>query len=170
MRAAVRLIERLSEACGALAALLVLALIALMTFEVVMRYVFSAPTIWSYEVSTWTMGAAFVLAIGYALRSNAHVRIDLLHALLGPRARPAIDLAGHLFLMLPALVWITAGLWDYFADAWRTGETSGQSAWNPQVWHFRFLLFLGFLVFTLQVVAEIAKAALGLAGRDPSDA
>ena len=47
---------------------------------------------------------------------------------------------------------------------------SGISAWNPRVWPFRLLVFLGFAAFTLQIVAQIIKTASRLAGhRLPSD-
>ncbi|MGH6887141.1 MAG: TRAP transporter small permease subunit, partial [Geminicoccales bacterium] len=66
MHALLRLAAALSRWCGHAAALLVLVLIVLMNYEVAARYLFSAPTFWSYEVSTMVMGASFVLAIGYA--------------------------------------------------------------------------------------------------------
>ena len=141
-----------------------LVLIVLMNYEVAARYLFSAPTLWSYEVSTMVMGASFVLAIGYAVVADSHVRVDMLAARLGGRGQALVDLAGYA-LLLPLLVWLSWALWGYFHGAWGSGETSGQSAWNPRVWPFRLPLFLGVLVWTLQVLAEVARAALALAGR-----
>jgi TRAP-type mannitol/chloroaromatic compound transport system permease small subunit len=166
VRAFIRSISSLSRWAGRLAALLVLVLIVLMNYEVTARYVFSAPTIWSYEVSTMVMGASFVLAIGYAVATDSHVRVDLLAARLGARGRAIVDLAGYA-LLLPILLWLTHALWGYFYGAYATGETSGQSAWNPRVWPFRLMLLAGAAAWTLQVLAEIARAALALAGRAP---
>lgn len=168
MRAVVRSIEAISRASGYAAAALVLLLIALMVYEVVVRYVFNAPTTWGYEVSTWVMGGSFVLAIAYALATDSHVRIDVLHDWLGRRARHAFDLLGYA-VVLPLLVWLASGMWEYFWAPFLSGERTGQSAWNPRVWPFRLVLFLGVAVWTLQVVAEVVKAAFALAGR-PLDA
>jgi TRAP-type mannitol/chloroaromatic compound transport system permease small subunit len=165
MRRAVRVIERISRVFGAVAAALVLVLIALMAYEVALRYVFKAPTVWSYDVSTMTMGAVFVLAIGYTLAANAHVRVDILKPLFGRRGPHVIDLVGYAFVMLPLLVWLTWAFWEYFFAAFVSQERSGTSAWNPLVWPFRAVMFLGVLVWTLQTVAEVAKLALVLAGR-----
>jgi TRAP-type mannitol/chloroaromatic compound transport system permease small subunit len=55
------------------------------------------------------------------------------------------------------LAWITSGLWTYFAGAYESGERSGSSAWNPVLWPFRFVLFAGFLMLTIQVLAEILR-------------
>ena len=165
MKSFVRLIDRFAKACGVLAALLVVVLIALMLYDVVARYVFGAPTLWGYDVNTFLMGAAFVLSIGYALSLDSHVRVDLLYS---PEARGRlnwVDLIGFAAFMLPASIWITAGLWTYFTDAYRTGERSGTSAWNPVLWPFRFILFLGFLALCIQLASEIIKRFYAVMGQ-----
>lgn len=164
IRRLVGAIEIASKACGALAALLVVVLVALMLYDVVLRYAFSAPTIWGFEVSTWTMGCVFVLAIGYALATDSHVRVDLLYDWLSRRVLNWVDLLGMTFLLLPIVLWLTWGLWHYFLEALRSGEVSGQSAWNPKVWPFRFVLFVGFAAFALQVMAQIIRTAARILG------
>jgi TRAP-type mannitol/chloroaromatic compound transport system permease small subunit len=165
VRLLIRAIDGLSRACGALAAALVLILIVLMVYDAVLRYAFSAPTIWAFEVATYLMGALFVLAIGYALECDAHVRVDLLYDWLPRRLLTWVDLVGFTALLLPVLVLITHGCWEYFLEAYKSGERSGGSAWNPKVWPFRLVLFVGFTAFTLQVVAEIVKRVTRLRGR-----
>ena len=164
-QAFVRFVSTLSRWAGRCAAALVLVLIVLMNYEVLARYLFAAPTRWSYEVSTMVMGASFVLAIGYAVATDSHVRVDLLAASLGGRGRAIVDLAGYGLVLLPLLAWLTWALWHYFHGAWASGETSGQSAWNPPVRPFRLVLFAGVLVWMLQIAAEIVRAALELGGR-----
>jgi TRAP-type mannitol/chloroaromatic compound transport system permease small subunit len=162
MRGIVRAIEGMSRLCGGLAAALIFILVVLMLYDVFLRYVFNAPTLWGFEVSTWTMGAAFTISIGYALACDAHVRVDLLYGGLIPRrALLAVDLV-FLPLLLVVVAWITWGLWEYFQEAWRSGERSGGSAWNPKVWPFRLIVVTGFAAFTLQVVASILKTFLTL--------
>jgi len=165
MRKLIRAIDGVSRACGALAAVLVLVLIVLMVYDAVMRYAFNAPTIWAFEVGTYLMGALFVLAIGYALERDAHVRVDLLYDWLPRRVLTVVDLVGFAVLLLPVLVIVTHGCWDYFVEAYLSGERSGGSAWNPKVWPFRLVLFVGFATFTLQVAAEIVKRISRLRGR-----
>jgi TRAP-type mannitol/chloroaromatic compound transport system permease small subunit len=165
VRALVRSIETISRFGGHMAAGLVLTLIVLMDYEVVARYVFAAPTTWGYEVSTWVMGASFVLAIAYALMTDSHVRVDFVHDVLGPTARHAVDVLGYVLFVLPLLLWLSWGMWGYFYGAFTTAERSGQSAWNPVIWPFRLVLLLGVVTLTLQVIAEVVKSASALAGR-----
>ena len=164
MKFLVRAIDAFSRLCGVLAALLVVVLIVLMLYDVIARYVFGAPTLWGYDVNTFLMGSAFILSVGYALSLDSHVRVDLLY---GPESRHRldwVDLVGFALFMLPASAWITNGLFHYFADAYRTGERSGTSAWNPVLWPFRFILFLGFLALTVQLVAEVIKRLYAVSG------
>ncbi len=157
MKTLVRAVDALSRACGVIAALLVIALIVLMLYDVGMRYIANAPTLWGFDVNTYLMGSAFVLSIAYALSHDSHVRVDLLYT---ERTKPRlawVDLIGFSLVALPVLAWITSGLWTYFAGAYESGERSGSSAWNPVLWPFRFVLFAGFLMLTIQVMAEILR-------------
>jgi len=164
MRGLVRAIDGLSRFFGAIAALLVIVLVTLMLYDVVLRYVFNAPTIWGNDLNTWLMGASFVLSIAYAMSTDSHVRVDLLY---NEHTRPRIrifDLIGLTLIILPTVAWVTWGLWDHFMEAYRTGERSGSGGFNPIVWPFKLILFAGFAIFTLQIVAEIVKRATALMG------
>jgi len=165
MRGFVRAIDGLSRLFGATAAVLVILLVALMLYDVVLRYAFNAPTTWGNDMNTWLMGASFILSIAYAMSTDSHVRVDLLY---DERTRPRIrifDLIGLSLVILPTVAWVTWGLWGHFQDAYRTGERSGSGGWNPIVWPFKFILLVGFAIFTLQIVAEIIKRTASLAGR-----
>ncbi len=171
MRALVRTIDGVSRLFGAVAAALVIFLVTLMLYDVVLRYVFNAPTIWGNDLNTWLMGSSFVLSIAYAMSTDSHVRVDLLY---DQRTRPRIrvfDLIGLSLIILPTVVFLTLGFFDHFMTAYRTGERSGTGGWNPVVWPFKLILLVGFVIFTLQIVAEIIKRATSLMGRpvDQSD-
>src|SRR5919106_89660 len=167
MGIAIGLIERISCAFGRIGAGLVLVLILAMSYEVVMRYVFNAPTMWAYEVAAMLMGTSFLVTIAYAMVTRSHVRVDFLYARLGRRRRALIDLAGYLVFLLPLALWLTWALSDYLVQAYASGETTGQSAWNPVVWPFRVAYVLGFVLFSLQIVAEILRCVLVLRGQAP---
>ncbi len=169
MRGLVRAVDSVSRLFGAVAAALVIVLVVLMLYDVVLRYVFNAPTIWGNDLNTWLMGASFVLSIAYAMSTDSHVRVDLLY---DRRTRPRIrivDLVGLTAIILPTVAWITLGLFDHFVTAYQSGERSGSGGWNPIVWPFKFILLVGFAIFTLQIVAEIIKRAASLMGRPFDD-
>jgi TRAP-type mannitol/chloroaromatic compound transport system permease small subunit len=169
MRGLVRLVDGVSRAFGAIAAVLVIVLVVLMLYDVMLRYVFNAPTAWGNDLNTWLMGASFVLSIAYAMATDSHVRVDLLYS---RRTRPRIrifDLVGLVLIILPTVGWLTLGLLDHFLTAYHSGERSGSGGWNPIVWPFKLVLLIGFSIFTLQIVAEIIKRLASLMGH-PFDA
>jgi len=165
MRGLVRTVDGISRFFGAIAAALVIVLVALMLYDVVLRYLFNAPTIWGNDLNTWLMGASFVLSIAYAMSTDSHVRVDLLY---DQRTRPRIryfDLVGLTLIILPTVACVTVGLYDHFMTAYQSGERSGSGGWNPIVWPFKLILLIGFAIFTLQIVAEIIKRAASLMGK-----
>ncbi len=57
-------------------------------------------------------------------------------------------------------------LGHYAFESWLSGEVSGKSAWNPQVWPFRAAIALGMALFALQVLAEFLRALARALGRE----
>ena len=165
----VRAIEWLTRLFGLIGAWLAALLILAMVYEVLSRYLLGAPTFWAYEVGYMLMGASFMFGIAHALQLRRHIRVDFLYDNLSPKQQAAIDLAGFVLLLLPVVCWTTWGLGGYFHDAYRLGEVSGESAWNPVVWPFRLTFVAGFAIFALQILAEIIKCGYVLTGRDLPD-
>ena len=166
----VRFIERLSGGFGVLGAVIVAPLVLATVYEVFSRYLFNAPTIWAYEIAYMAMGTNFLLGAAVTLRDRGHIRIDVLYGHWSPRTQALIDILGYAFLFLPLAWWLSWGLWEYAYRAFLTGETSGDSAWNPVIWPFRMVFFVGFAILALQATAELIKAGYVLAGRRPPGA
>ena len=136
MRTLVRGIDRLSYFCGVIAAFLVIVLVVLMLYDVVLRYMFNAPTSWGNDLNAFLMGGSFVLSIAYAMSTDAHVRVDLLY---NEHTRPRlayVDFIGLTFIVLPAMAFISWGLFKHLEDGIRTGERTGSGGWNPWCGHF----------------------------------
>lgn len=164
MRLVVRGIETLSGIVGNVGAWIMVPLILSMVYEVAARHIFGAPTFWAYELGYMLAGSSYMFGIAYCLRQGGHIRVDFIYERLTPRWQATVDLIGYVFLLLPGLVWLDTGLFEYAWNAYRSGEVTGESAWNPVVWPFRSAWVLGFFVFTLQVFAEVIKAAAVITG------
>lgn len=104
-------------------------LMALVQFcVVIMRYVFGINFIAMQESITYFHGAAFLLASGYALLTNDHVRVDILYSRASPQRRAVIDLFGTYLFLVP-FCFIT--LWaagPYVANAWSVREGSAEQS------------------------------------------
>jgi len=160
-------VDKLSFSAGMLAAWLVVPLVAVICYEVVARYFFNAATIWAHDVATMLTGANFLLAVAYVTLENGHIRVDVLYGRFTARTRHLVDLLTYSCIVVPFSTWLCWTLYFYFLGAWKSGETTGQSAWNPPLWPARLFYFVAFLILALQAVRELSKTVVALrnAGR-----
>jgi len=154
MRPLITAIDRLSGSLAQVAKVMLAVLVCAMLYEVFARYVLAAPTLWAFDISYMLNGSLFLLAGGYALRHDAHVRIDFLAQRMPPAVRNAVNGIAYLGVLLPifgALTWIAlANTWK----AYVTGEVEAVSPWAPYVWPFYGAIAVGLLGLSLQFVAE----------------
>lgn len=146
--------RRLADAGLAIACAACALTLGLMLLEVLLRYVFASPTVWSPELVGMANGAIFVFAAGPALRAGAHVSVDALSRFLPERAREGVLALFFLAMLLPALVFaIDAGA-ERALGAFTRGEVNDVSPWRHAVWPHYALLTLGLAGLALQVVCE----------------
>ena len=163
-------IDRLTDGVSAIGAWLVVPLFVVMGYEVFARFVLGWPTFWSWELSYMITGSHFVLGIAYVTKTRQHVRVDFIYAQLSPRVQAAIDGAVYALFILPVTAWMTWRLGEVALDAYRIGEVSGESVWNPVVWPVRAIVTFGFGLFCLQVFAETVRTLRIACGRDDGPA
>jgi TRAP-type mannitol/chloroaromatic compound transport system permease small subunit len=155
--ATIRRIDRFSDVTGRLIALSMLFLVVTVTYEVIARYVFNAPTIWVYESSYMANGAAFMLGCAYALYKGAHVRTDIFWDRYSERKKGTIDLASYLVLFFPTMITMMVISIDDAWDSYILGERSQESVWRAIMWPFRATIPLSALLFMVQGVSESLK-------------
>jgi TRAP-type mannitol/chloroaromatic compound transport system permease small subunit len=105
----------------------------------------------------------FLLAAGYALRHDGHVRVDIFYHRLSIRGRAWVDLLGAVLFLLPMALLIGWLSWPAFLQSWAIGEMSPDPGGLIR-WPVKLLLPLGFGLLALQGVAEIIKRVGTLTG------
>ena len=162
----VRGIERVSEATGRGVAWLALLMVLVQFVVVVMRYVFGLSVLVMQE-SIWYMHSIiFLVAAGYTLLHNAHVRVDVLYGSVDAKRKALIDLGGVLIILLPtcaATVWLS---WDYVLNAWKVREGSVEVSGIQAVYLLKTCIWLFAGTLALQGIALAARSAFTLAGVD----
>ena len=164
MDAFCRFADRLSGAVGVLAAWLVVPLILALCWEVFARYVMNAPTIWAFEIGYLLTGSSWLLGMAYALSRDVHIRVDVLTARMSDRAKALVDVAIYALIVLPFITWLIFALQGRVVQAIRSGERSGQSAWNPPLWPFRAIILAAFVLLAIQVLAQLLRGVRTLVG------
>jgi len=151
-----RAIDALTERIGRAAIWLVLAATLISAGNALARYALGESSNAWLEIQWYLFGAMFLLAAGYTLKHNGHVRIDIFYNRFGPRGQAWIDLAGGLLFLLPMALGLAWLAWPMFHEAWLTHEMSPDAGGLVR-WPVKFLLPAGFGLLALQGVAEIIK-------------
>ncbi len=101
---------------------LALAMVLVQFCIVVGRYVFGVNSIAVQESVLYMHSTLFMLAAGYTLLMDKHVRVDVFYARLGPEAQRRIDIFGHIFLLLPSMAALLYWSWPSVRNAWKILE------------------------------------------------
>ena len=168
MRRLIRFADALNEAAGRLAAWLSVLLVLLVAALVAARYLFGIGSIAAQEAVLWLHGGLFLLAIGYAYRHGAHVRVDVFSQRYSPRVAAAVELAGVLLLLAPLCVftlWISL---DYVAASWAQREGSNSTG-LPGWYLVKTLIPVSASLLLLQGAAQGLRAVERLRGRAHDD-
>jgi TRAP-type mannitol/chloroaromatic compound transport system permease small subunit len=157
VRATIETIEAYSNWTGIVTAWLIIPMTVAVTWEVVARHFFLAPTIWAFDVTYMLYGTHFMLGTAYTLMRIGHVRTDMLYQNWSVRRQNTIDAIGYLFFFFPAMLLLFYFGWQEAFHAWEIGETSDASPWRPIVWPFKFVIPFTALFLLVQGVAELLK-------------
>lgn len=155
-------IDRLSLALAVVAMAQIIILIGTMLYEVVARYGFDRPTLWSGDIVYMMNGTLFLLGAAWTLQRNQHVRIDFLSVRMPIRAQHVANLLFYLLLFLPVLGVVSYATMFKTWVAYRDGELEQMSGWEPKIWPFYAGLTLGLVALALQAIAEAIRHAVGL--------
>jgi TRAP-type mannitol/chloroaromatic compound transport system permease small subunit len=132
MRRAIKTIDGTSRAVGLVICWLTVPLFLVMSYEIMVRYLFVAPTVWAYDLSRMLNGAMFMLGAGYGLMRGSHIRADFLYRNWRVRNQARVDLALYLVLFFPAMLiflWVAFG---FFERSFLRLPSSCRPRWGPQ--------------------------------------
>ncbi|MGB9699951.1 MAG: TRAP transporter small permease subunit [Thermodesulfobacteriota bacterium] len=150
-------IESISEWSGKIFAWLSVPLVLFMSYDVIMRYLFQAPTKWAYEMTWMQYGALFILGGAYALKHKLHVRVDIFYNRWTPRNRAIFDMVTYIVIFFPVFYILVKHSIIYAYYSWEVLECSYISYWQPPVYPIKTVMAVGFVLFTLQGIAEFIR-------------
>jgi TRAP-type mannitol/chloroaromatic compound transport system permease small subunit len=155
----VRAIDGVSTAAGWLAGWFIVPMTIAVTYEVIARYAFHAPTTWSYEVGYQLYGAQFMLAAAYTLLKGGHIRTDVLYERWPARRRALVDAVCYLLFFMPGMLCILYAGAVEARYAWAIGERTGLRIGSLPVpmAALKAVIPLTALLLLLQGVAELIR-------------
>ena len=124
-------IDWLSLAISRLCMVLVAAVVLVMFYEVVVRYIFEKPTLWANELSLWLAGFVFLLSGLYAMQQRSHIRIYILYDMMPRSVQRVCDVISTVLIVLFAAAVVYGG-WNEARDKLLRWETFG-TAFDPPI-------------------------------------
>jgi TRAP-type mannitol/chloroaromatic compound transport system permease small subunit len=160
-----RATDAANERIGVTVAWLALALVLVAFTVVLMRYVFGVGSVKMQESIVYMHATVFMVAAGYTLLHNGHVRCDIFYAAASPRRRALIDLIGVAVFLLPTCALIAWAAWPYVAQAWSVREGSQEGSLGiPGVYLLKSVILVFAGLVALQGIALALHSVLRLAG------
>ena len=163
----VRFLDAVNELVGTSIAWLTLVMMLVTCSVVVARYVFNLGSIALQESVMYLHGIVFMLGIGYTLKHQGHVRVDIFYARFSTRTRAAIDCLGTLVFLFPLGLFFLIGSLSYVSFSWSLTEGSAQPGGLPGVFALKTLIPIMALLLLLQGLAELGRSISILMGSSP---
>ena len=146
-------VNRLSVACGAVAACLIGASILIVCQMVMWRYVLVASTSWQTDFVTFALVGATIVGSPYVLREGGHVKVDLVTNAASPALRRIFLVISYVTVMILAAIFAWKGgilTWEAWHGSWVTETVAELPLWVPYS-----ALPIGFSLLGLQALADL---------------
>jgi len=160
----VRYIDAMNRIIGTFVMWMIFAMMGVLLFASVSRYVFNVPFLWVIEMAQFLMAAYYLLGGAYSLQMESHVRMDVLYDRWKPRTRSFWDSITAFCLVFYLIFLLYGGIssTSYAIKYWQTNY----SAWAPLMWPIKLIMSIGIVLMLLQAISIFFKDVARVTGRE----
>lgn len=158
-------IDAFQDAVGRGVAWLSFLMVAVVAADVIMRYLFRISFVFVQELEWHLFAALYLLAAGYTLLHDDHVRVDIVYSRLSPRAKAWLDFILTLIFLFPACILMLHTAWPFVLSSWAAREGSPDPGGIPARYALKAVIVAAFALLALQGVSLAIKSFLIATGR-----
>ena len=158
----VHAIEGLSLWVGRAFGWCILILTLSVSYEVFVRYVLNAPTVWAFDMMIQMYGALFLMCGAYALAQDTHVRADVVYRLFPVKVQAALDFFLYFVFFFPGILALAWFGYEIASDSWRYKEVSFNSPASIQIYFFKSLIPLAGCLLAIQGLAGVVRCVMAM--------
>ena len=151
-------IDQISSAIGAFVGWFALIMVIITAIVVVFRYFLNLGSIPLQETIVYLHGSLIMLAIGFALKNNAHVRVDFVHRRLRSSQKLWIEVLGFCLFLVPVAVLFLVTSFSYVSFSWSVLESSSAPGGLPGVFVLKTLIPVMAVLLLMQGISQTLKA------------
>ncbi len=157
MRELARRIDAFQEHVGRGVSWLMLAMVLVVFADVVNRYAFNSSYVFMQELEWWLFGFVYLMAAGYTMLYNEHVRVDIVYSRLSPRRKAWVDFILLFVMFFPSCLLIIYTTWPFLKASWLVNEGSPDPGGIPSRWLLKAVIIIGFVLLILQGISQAIK-------------
>ncbi|MBF0380208.1 MAG: TRAP transporter small permease subunit [Magnetococcales bacterium] len=147
------IIDSINERVGQFVSWISLALVVVVSIDVIMRYLFNSSYVFVQELEWHMFAFIFLLGAGYTQLHDQHVRVDLLYQQFSPRVRAWVNLIGVLLFLIPGCYLLISVSIPWVVTAYEIGEISPDPGGIPARFIIKSFVPIGFTLLMLQGVS-----------------
>jgi TRAP-type mannitol/chloroaromatic compound transport system permease small subunit len=155
-------LRKIIDTMGYMCVILMLLMVANVFYDVLMRYFFNDVSIGMQELEWHLFAAMFMFGIGYTLKEDGHVRVDIFYEKWLPHTQAKMDILAALVFALPIAVIVMYYGYSYTLDAYQMNEGSPDPGGLPSRWIIRSVIPLSNLFLILCIFYTILENLLKL--------
>jgi TRAP-type C4-dicarboxylate transport system permease small subunit len=165
-RLADRFVATLAHGLCAVGVVCVVMMMLLTTADVIARYVFNSPTMWADEMASYLLIAIVFLGLAQNLRTDGHIRIDVVTSHVTPRVRLVLEVFAFAVGILFSAILI-AGTWTRFENFWMRHTLSDSPLMTP-LWIAMVPVVVGAIVLGLAAICGFISSLHALLAESPA--
>jgi TRAP-type mannitol/chloroaromatic compound transport system permease small subunit len=131
-----------------------------MSYEVIVRYLFNAPTSWSLDVAFIMYGALFMMGGAYTLSRGGHVRGDFIYRLWQPRTQAKVEFVLYFLFFFPGVLALVLAGWKYAARSWGYLEVSVNSPAGVPIFQLKSVIVAAGILLVIQGIAQVLRCVV----------
>lgn len=152
-----RIYDRTSDIIGHICGFLMILMTLNVFYDVVARYFFKTGSIGMQELEWHFFSLVILFGISYALKADAHVRVDVFYERFSPKNKALINTIGGLIFLLPLCILIATGSTEFVLESYRSGEGSGDPGGLPYRWIIKSMIPISFYLLVFIGIGFILK-------------
>jgi TRAP-type mannitol/chloroaromatic compound transport system permease small subunit len=157
LRELARKIDTWQDRLGRGVSWLMLLMVVVVFGDVILRYLFSISTVFTQEFEWYLFGVVYLMAAGYTMLYDEHVRVDILYSRFSPRKKAWVDFVLLFVFFFPSCLLVILTSWPFVKNAFLVLEGSPDPGGIPARWALKAVIIIGFAVLMLQGVSQAIK-------------
>lgn len=166
IKAYINFIDKLNEKIGSLTSWLTALLVLVVSYDVIVRYIFGESSVGLQELEWHLFALIFLVAAAYTLKIDDHVRVDMFYTKFSPKKQALVNLLGALLFLIPFCVLVIYSSQEFVSLSFRINETSPDAGGLPARYILKAFIPISFFLLLLQGISLALKSFLQLKGKD----